>query len=175
MLKFKNFQISKLIGLLILFCSLLLSNSIVYAQTSSGAACQPANLSQAISRNYSVSQFGVTNNGTLPFFVACPISVDIDNNHVGAFVSFDFTNSAGNNIGSVTTCLLRAIDVFDGSFAAIAIPVDNTGTFEVSAGTIDDTVFVPGATANSTIVCPLQPGETLTSYGLLLTVGDSPT
>ena len=146
--------------------SLLLStnNVMAFDSITSGSACQPANMKQGLNRNYAVSQFGAANNGTdLSFYVICPLTFDSALEYTTVVFAIDYKNSIGA-VGDETLCIFREADAANDNLGAISISTTNNGVVNAGVGFIDSATNEFGA--NLTLVCPLQPGETLTVYGV---------
>lgn len=117
----------------------------------SGSSCNGANLNQAL-KGLGTNQFGITNNGSQSFFVVCPI----DGLNFVLYDRFVMTATFPASGGDMT-CVLRFQNFTTGSFTAFMLNISSTGT-----RASDSRLFGPidvDADPNTSVVCPLDPGE----------------
>ena len=128
-----------------------------------GQLCNPANLTQAINRDLGWDQVGTNNNhDTLSFYVVCPIMTSDD--------SFtDNTLRVGAKIpdpeGKID-CILRSLRVQSINLVEFrSFDIDSNPLFHPYAEAIVDSVGnLHRESANSNIVCLLDPGEAIVQY-----------
>ncbi|MEH6515088.1 MAG: hypothetical protein V7742_00290 [Halioglobus sp.] len=152
-------SLSKNMAAVLAFSILLFPASDASAELNGGAACMPATLGQALNRGFTTNQFGVTNPGTSGFFVVCPLTASSSDAYTRAFVGMEYTAVSGGT----TNCVVRLSQYDNSSLNAVGLTVTRG-----SAGYAQNLAFITytqDQQTNASIVCPLQPGETLIWYG----------
>lgn len=131
----------------------------------SGAACEAANLNQAL-QGLDKDQFGiVNNNATKSFFVVCPVLVDGNRNLLNVTVSAIFPGS-----GQIE-CVWRSVNYQTGSFVSASMTIISGSALSDSNhgsnSIVDATGFAPPTISNdhnSSLVCALDPGEGINAF-----------
>ena len=139
---------------------LSLSNTSVHAVISPGSACNPATLGQALNLGFTTNQFGVSNPGTSSFFVVCPIHRQSDGIFDTVFVGAELTDPTGGEID----CVVRLAEPDNANLNAFPLTLTR-GTAGYEQTNIAITIE-SGFDVNGTIVCALEPGETIIWYAL---------
>jgi len=150
----------KLLIKITFFLVALMSFSQAHAVISPGSACAPATLGQALNLGFTTNQFGVSNPGPGSFFVVCPIHAEEDDTYSRVYVGMEYTSASGGT----TNCAIRLADFDNDDLNGVPLTI-SSGSAGYRQASADITIFV-GNQTNSTIVCPLQAGETLIWYGL---------
>lgn len=138
-----------------------------YLFQQSGAACEAANLHQAL-QGLDKNQFGViNNNATKSFFVVCPVLVDGNRTLFTVLVSAVFPGRRSEQI----ECVWRNVDYRTGNFVSAAMTIlPATAGSDANHGANDilsATGFAPPGVEtrhDSSLVCALDPGEGITAF-----------
>lgn len=140
----------------------LMSFSPAQADVSPGSNCMPATLGQAVALGFTTNQNGVANPGPGSFFVVCPLEYDLNETYDQVFVGIIYSSASGGT----TNCIVRFTDFLNDVTSALPLVVSSDVAGPASSS-VAATNFSVQDTTNSTIVCPLQPGETLNFYALV--------
>lgn len=151
----------------------LLFTTPVNAGIKSGADCNAANLSQAL-LGIGTSQFGITNNATIPLFIVCSVDFTFTDGLEDVTVEAAFPAGGGS-----IPCTFRSGTALGTGFFTISFTinagVDETANADPSSplrgrdsALSENPAVAPnfpsdGAGPNNTVVCALDPGEGVTA------------